>query len=70
MARVVENVVSMLEEKIRTDTASDEEYDLYIEYGKYGAVVFRERKHEDLWQQLVREARNFGSGEGGYFKTG
>lgn len=61
MSHVVENVVSMLEEKIRTDTATEEEYNLYIEYRhRDDKRVFVQRKYEDLWQELLKEARRFG----------
>ena len=66
MARVRDDVISWLEEKIRTNTEAEEEYELHIDYGKLHNRIFKCEKYQELMKRLYREAREIGQGQDGY----
>lgn len=55
MSRTQEDVISWIEEKIRTDTESRDEMEFYIHYRKVGVRVFDYIEYQELIEQLQEE---------------
>lgn len=53
----IEDIVSHLEDKIACDTATDEEYGLYIDFQEMGVMAFKLDEHRDTVRMLQREVR-------------
>ena len=66
MAHARDDVINWLEEKIRTNTETEEEYELYIDCGKLHNRIFKCEKYQELMERLYGEAREIGQGQDGY----